>query len=365
MIYGENNSGKSNILKFLNLIFSQKNSQASGSIMVEGETEVIDSQEEKNFYSGLIDGKPYIFHKNIHITEIVFEFVIKLTHSEINDSGYDYYDNLVEDYFSKTQSYCTLKFSGRIKSIDQKTTSEIILDNVKLNNKDIYSSEHSNNYFKDSKELLGNRLAFQTLLGLLNNSVLFIDNNRYFIKEKQTKKNNKLSSVNYKNWMSHNYFDPFKYKRFQELLKFIRSSKVGKLKALSELDLSFSINGNELEIMLNNGSERLPIDSFGTGVSQLLYLLTQLFFTNSRIILIEELELNLSNKTQREFFKVLRELINKKVIDQVFFTTHSKAFNFRNDFSVYEVDISNNGVSSVKHMTNGPRKNFFVSTLID
>ena len=134
---------------------------------------------------------------------------------------------------------------------------------------------------------------------------------------------------------------------------------------MSELDLSFSINGNELEIMLNNGSERLPIDSFGTGVSQLLYLLTQLFFTNSRIILIEELELNLSNKTQREFFKVLRELINKKVIDQVFFTTHSKAFNFRNDFSVYEVDISNNGVSSVKHMTNGPRKNFFVSTLID
>ena len=107
----------------------------------------------------------------------------------------------------------------------------------------------------------------------------------------------------------------------------------------------------KLQVLLKTNSERLPINSFGTGVMQILLLLSTIFETNSRIVLIEELELNLSPKVQQELLKLLTNIIGNKKIDQVIFTSHSDILGKAEGLSVFKVQMTN-GVSGVQHLEN-------------
>ena len=79
--------------------------------------------------------------------------------------------------------------------------------------------------------------------------------------------------------------------------------------------------------------------------------------SNSKVVLIEELEMNFSPKYQQELLGILKALMEKGKIDQVFFTTHSKYFSSRSDFSIYEVKMTE-GVSTAVKVTS-KRKDFF------
>jgi predicted ATP-dependent endonuclease of OLD family len=364
-IYGENNSGKSNILKFLKLIFSLKRN--SNEIEVEGE--VLKQSSLEYFFEGIIESEPYIYHKNLRNNAVKFEFSIHLSHKEIEDAQFDFYDHLFEEYIKGAHDPILLKLQGQIKSLDSRSTSEIELTSVELNSKEVYSKTAAGEqYFKSGASkmnLLNNKSSFQRFLSYLNSITLYIDNDRFFKKEKLND-SNELNSQNFKNWLYKFSVDEFRHDEYLKLLEFIKKNKIDSLKSLSNLELSYSIdNKNNLELILNNGSERLPIDSFGTGVSQIFYILCKIYQSNSRIILIEELELNLSPKTQRELFKIIRSMIEDGIIDQVFFTSHSSYFNFRNDFSIYEVQIDENGISNVARQTNSVRRGFFISTKLD
>ncbi|MFS4468275.1 AAA family ATPase [Maribacter sp. 2210JD10-5] len=365
-IYGENNSGKSNILKFLKLIFNLK--RTTNAIEVEGD--VLSKDSLNYFFEGIIDNEPYIFHKNKRDEKIVFKFFIDISNEELKTAGFDFFETLKEEYLDGGGKVAKLKFEGNIRSLDTKSTSEISLDSVSLNGKEVYLKDKKQEKFfnsgHDPMGLLGDKIKFQQLISYLNEITLYIDNDRFFEKEKFQKEVSSLNAQNFKSWLYNFSLDEFRYEEYLSLLEFVRTNKIESLNSLSKLDVSYSIDeNNNLDLLLHNGSERLPISSFGTGVSQIFFILAKIFSTRSKVILIEELELNLSPKTQRELFKILRNLINQGQINQVFFTSHSRYFNFRNDFSIYEVSMDANGVSSIQRQNGSVRAGFFNAYKLD
>src|SRR6478672_2743423 len=344
-IYGDNNTGKSNILKFLNLIFSSKFERETISVAADSQTRDV----EGNFYEGIISNEPYIYHKNKRGIKITFEFLINISKAELVDSQYEFYENLEKEYFNNANTDLNIKFIGQIYSLDNQATSYIELISTSIDGNEAYNFDGKDRiYFRGKKTLNDNGRAFSKLMSYFNNCVNYIDNNRYFGNEEFVVSNEGLSPENYKNWLYNYSLNPYSFDEYQNLLSFIRSFKIGKLIDIENLDLSFSLDSyNNLELMLNKGADRLPITSFGTGINQILYILTKIYISKSKILVIEELELNLSPKTQKEIFRICRELIAQNVITQVFFTSHSSFFNFRNDFSIYEVSIDNAKVSSI------------------
>lgn len=362
MLYGYNNSGKSNLLKFLNLIFQPKNDIQR--IRVNGED--IQRQSTSAFWKGLIDDSGFLFHKNDRSKPIEFRFLIVVEHNELK-KGFQNFDDLKKDFLSTTHSYATFDISGEIRAVDDFHTSEIILNEVKLNSKKIYAIDANGKvtYFEKpvraKSPLLNDATAFNQLMAIFDGLICFLDNSRFFNTETVDHQSTKLTSAGFKNWLYHLYLDPTRYKMFSELVNFIRDNKVAakagdldifksveKNSPFSDFKPEFSMSAkNEIEIMLSVGKDRLPLASFGTGIQQLLYILSQVYMTTSRILLIEELEMNFSPKYQQELLQILRDLITEKKIDQVFFTTHSEHFTVRNDFSIYEITM-NGGVSTIK-----------------
>lgn len=355
MLFGYNNSGKSNLLKCLHLIFQPKE-QREG-LLVEGEK--METSGGKTFWRGPIDKVPFIFHKNNRATPIEFALSIKIDHEEIKKSGFSYYKDFSAEYFSKTHDYATLNLKGEIRKLDDYDAAEIVLIEAKFNSKIIFSVESvskRNQYFITSGGVLKNDgSAFASLLGILDNSTLFFDNNRYLVDEFIQNLGNipdpfsvSLSPSWYKNWLYQQYMDPRSKEVFHELAKFMEKYRithkatdensfkhVESFSPFKNFSPEFAVINGYLDIMFKVGKERLPLSSFGTGIQQILYILTTLFITKAKFVLIEEIELNLSPKYQNELFRILCALIDDKKIDQVFFTTHSKYFNFRADFSIY------------------------------
>lgn len=373
MLYGYNNSGKSNVLKFLTLIFKPKVDRER---IIVAETDSQVRERPSSFWKGYVDDSGFLFHKNDRKFTISFNFVLEVKHSEIKNSGFANFDDLKKDFLSNTHDYGTLEFSGNIKAIDDFHTSEMILENATLNKLSIFTRDaNGQTYFDGAKRvkspIKNDGVVFSNLMALFDNAVCFFDNGRFFGSEKMNPEVTEITSSDYKNWLYNLYMNPQKYKIFSELSEFIRKNKVAiktadedlfkgveKNSPFADFNPEFAkVGKDEIELMLKVGKERFPLSSYGTGIQQLLYILSKIFTTNSRILLIEELEMNFSPKYQHKILEVLRELIEAGKIDQVFFTTHSKYFDTRTDFSIYEIKM-HSGVSTI-HKVPSRRKAFF------
>lgn len=376
MVYGYNNSGKSNLLKFIHLIFQPKITRQG--VVVEGQR--LETESDISFWRGPITDSPFIFHKNNRDLPIEFEMDIKVTNKEIKDSGFGQYQDL-ETIFSRTRDFSTFVLKGKIVRLDNFDTAEMMLTECQLNSKNIYKIGNDSRpiYFDGlpvKSNLKGDSIAFSNLLSIFNSAAIFLDNNRYLGNEKLNKELIKLSPTGFKNWLHDLYLSPERYNVFEDLGVFIKKYKISpgrnndsvfsdveKNSPFNNFNPEFAIlKGDHIELMFKRGKDRFPLSSFGTGVQQLLYILTTLFYSNSKIVLIEELELNLSPRYQSELFKILWALIEAKKIDQIFFTTHSSYFDHRADFSIYEVSINGSGVSKVTKSTK-PQKNIFFKKL--
>ncbi len=361
MVYGENNSGKSNLLKFIDLIFSGKSDTESG-LNVEGESSPLVRAVSTPFWKGKIHNSPFIFHKNERSREIKFYFIIEFSNQELFSPSFAQSASVQAEYPSVTAGVSILRFDGVIKSYSDPYLSELVLKKVELNGRELYLDDGTAKYYFRSgvpvQALLGDSLLFESFMSILNSVVSFIDTDRFLSEEKENRKSIRLTAKNYKNWLHNLSLDVIHHDLYLKYIDFVKRhhSIFGLFRNFAP---SFATNDHgQVELIVYNGNQRLPIDSYGTGIQQLLYLLALLFSTKARIVLIEELELNLSPKSQKKLFQLVRNLINEGVIDQVIFTTHSPYFKFTTDFSFYEVNMNVDKISTVENVA-AVRPSFF------
>jgi predicted ATPase len=346
LIYGENNSGKSNLLKFINLLFKEK-VEIGEAYFVGGQT-LTTPQELSSFWKGKNIKDAFLFHKNDRSKDIVFEVVLGISVSDIGKL--DNYKALVKDF--EIDKNFDLELKGKIVSLSDPFESEIILESVYLNGKEVYFFEKGiPRYFYGLKEseFKDDSTTFQNFMGLLNNCTLFLDYNRFLGKEVESDETRNLTSENLKNWLHNKSLDQLNYVTYEKYLQFIKDNSFSgsNISVLKKFDPTFDRKDEEIDVFLKNASERLPINSYGTGIMQILLILSMIYDTNSKIILVEELELNLSPQSQQELLKILSELIKSGKIDQVIFTSHSNILAQTTGLSVYEVQMSNEGVSKI------------------
>lgn len=345
LIFGHNSSGKSNILKFLTLLFSRKLIRQT--INVEGAVQI--REERGSFYEGTITNQPYIFHKNQRKTPIKFDVSIELTKEEFENSGFENHATIVGKYFKKSTN-AIVKIEGTITSSGDPYTSTIKLDKVSLAGTDIYTDTgKKKTYFGEQKDLGLDSADFENFMGLFNEIIFFLDKDRYLVAEKENQDAKQLYPHTFKNWLHNLSLDGHNYKRYDDFIDFVKKygSPIDVLKIFAPR-FTKSPDG-DIDVTMSNGSDYLPVSSFGTGTQQILLLLAMIFDTQAKIILVEELELNLSPRSQQHLLLIFSTLLEDKKIDQVILTSHSEILASTPDIKAFEVSMDG-GVSSVKNV---------------
>jgi len=374
MLYGYNNTGKSNFLRFIELLFCRK-VRSSSVKYAEGDIRKEERREEPSeWWEGEFRHKAFMFTDDKRELVIAFVVVMELAHSELGELQ----EKLATDILAKNRDTAHIRFEGTIRSVTY-VDSEIFLTKVIINKKIAYDSssgEGSRRYFPSSKSLLGQAETLNSLLAIFNDCVLFLGSERYLTEEPETSNVlGKLHAQNAKNWLFGRYMDSQKYTDFEEFIAFVKAYQSEHKKEhaaenawrqwpFSAGDVGFGRFGLSIDVMLRNARGRFPLSSYGTGVQQILYLLAKLFFTRARIVLIEEIELNLSPTAQRELFINLQRLLRARHLDQVLFTTHSNYFNYRGDFQIYEAVVDKDGYTSINRKP-ATGMGFFRRTLIN
>ena len=190
--------------------------------------------------------------------------------------------------------------------------------------------------------------AAEELIHFLVNSILVIRANRFLGEENISEKSISLiSSQEFKNWLLtmsrsrgekfetyNNIVDLFSNKPYEygKLHPFVEDNKVG------------------IVVYDNNGRE-LVIERLGTGIHQILLLLSNIVCSKAKIIGIEEIELNLSPSLQHRTVTMLKGLVGKspeKQINQLFLTSHSFHLSTRQDVVLFAVQLNENRGTEVK-----------------
>jgi hypothetical protein len=120
-----------------------------------------------------------------------------------------------------------------------------------------------------------------------------------------------------------------------------RAQKRGSL-SFGEISFHLDSSAKEVEIMIEKGDKRLPISRIGSGLQQVLFLISNIIYNENKMIGIEEIELNLSPQSQRDVFEMIKALVHgsPKLVGQVLVTSHSPYFQNRADVKYYSVDYS-------------------------
>tara|TARA_R110000751_G_scaffold307293_1_gene428049 strand:- start:749 stop:1798 length:1050 start_codon:yes stop_codon:yes gene_type:complete len=123
---------------------------------------------------------------------------------------------------------------------------------------------------------------------------------------------------------------------------------------INKPDLEIEIPHTKEEIVLTIDDNRLPLESFGTGIHQLVLLCSTLVIHENSIVCIEEPEIHLHPELQRKFIKFLGKTKNI-----YFLTTHSNIFlDSRYNTSIYHVQ--NDGIKSTIFNANRTTKTFSI-----
>ncbi len=354
MLFGYNNTGKSNFLRFIHAVFMKKPIYQTIGYTEEKENKIQSKTQIQEYNSDFWDGDiimPYLFNNDERSKNVEFEFLFKFEKNEM-----PHYDELVKaGYINSTPNQLIpLNLKGIIIS-KNKILSMVEIREVKINNKFVFDYNNQNKYFLD-------REKYEDILRALNDCALFLDSDRFLINEADGKNDSYLTSKNLKNWLFKIYLHDYnKFLSFTKFLSHLTIKNDGNKLLKDNLrsypfekaDIGFTKFEEQLEVMFKNPiNGRFPISDYGTGVQQILYLMAKLFETKSSILLIEELELNLSPKYQLDVITFLKNIVTSSAsipkIDQVFFTTHSPYFHKKTDIlSLFEVTINQSGYSQI------------------
>jgi len=345
MFYGFNNSGKSNVFKFLEILFARKKDRQIVKVETKDSVLPITTSESLisivDFWDGRIYDKPYIFSDDDRTKDIEFEVRLELSNDMIPETV------LLNQNGFLSENETEILLQGKIVGVNS-NESTVMVNSSSLNGKNFYVIEDDIPYgFKGLQvEGLDVDLA-EKILSLLNDCVQFIDTDRNFTEEIFNNGATELSHKSFKNWLFELNINAEKNDVFQDLAKFLSSfeftpegseklgNNIDSFPFRGFTDIGFSRFGNEIEIMLKNKVNRLPLSSFGTGIQQFFFILTRIFMNNSKIVIIEELELNLAPIYQKELMIFIKSILGEK-FDQLLFSSHSPFFTLK-DSSMVDV----------------------------
>ena len=342
IFYGDNDTGKSNILSFLEILFQPKFLPFSSA----STSERFEELRPSGFWNGQITN----FTDNLFFNSeqpITFSVVILIENSEIKEiSGIpEGFINLL----SSSHDYSTLELSGEINP-ESDEIALLIVKKVTFNQKMFFENKNGTiQYLSDFSPFTESekKQVFDLIMNRLSSLFLRIPADRFFDKEKESKRNTPvdLTPDRIKNWLFKSMHEKKSEHLFREISQQFNDQpfEEGVLSVLR-------INENAIEIFTEDKRGlKLPIERRGSGVQQILIILSYIINSKSPIIGIEELEINLSPNTQSKIFNRLLELVNLESgpVKQIFLTSHSPHIAKRNEAQRRFVSMDEQGQTKI------------------
>lgn len=311
IFFGDNNAGKSNILHALYEIFRRKPQVLGGPVV--------------NFYTGFANNFANNFYLNDLAQNIDFSVTFSLPNENLNLS--QNVTKRVKGTGAKKE-FAVVRFDGYFTAKDDPNIAEIILTSTKINNFEVFKYDPATrkvNYFagfpKNDQGFY--EQEFINFIAQFNDCIAIIDNSRDMlpIKFNDDIDTTLVSSSNFKKFLYELYLSTVDHDKFEEINTIFNSAP------FTFGEISFAKTADNLEIMIKDKSSiRLPIKHIGSGLLQILFVVTRAVFFKNKIICIEELEQNLSPKKQFELLKKLQLMVDNNYINQIIISSHSSVF---------------------------------------
>lgn len=354
VFFGDNDTGKSNVLSLLETVFQRKYILQTTSTSTS--TEII--KTPTGFWYGIIDNFSDNFFRN-EDTPVWFELTIRFNENEL-----PVLPKHIANAMQGTEH--ELIIEGEIHSTEEPNQGLLSLSKASLNQIQIFDTEKSDSerYFPGSNELAGSEAVsiFEQIMQKLDNAFLRIPANRFLDKETELPSMTRieLKANSFKNWLFSTSLDRNAQQIYHEITKKFGQDPFNK----GFLSLA-RVGNNELEILVEDKyGHRLPIERKGTGVQQILIILAYIEHSKASFFGIEELEINLSPQSQKAIFNTLRELVetNNSSINQIFLTTHSKILASNNLGAERRQVTITDGITTIEEPTDDNITDFFNPT---
>jgi len=315
IIYGDNNSGKSNILAALETAFrveklSSLESPVAG-FYRSGLSDFTDSFSICDDGTTFKTANIYIrIELEKHDLESLPKFWNFISDNKLVGKAHNVFIGLtfeIEPVFK----------SNSTKSLKKATINKEILFDVTKPVQDRFFPSISNSI----TDIEVRQKPVEELFLKLINCFTLIHTDRHISNENLIQAQPQLSSSQFKNWLRNiSERRGSDYELFKQIQQYFKEEpfSFGILRPIVEEPIA--------DILVTSDSGRqLSIERLGTGVQQVLFLLSNLLSAKSKFIGLEEFELNLSPRLQNEALSFIRSKVHTidGFCDQLFLTSHS------------------------------------------
>ena len=323
IIIGKNNCGKSNVLRFLQILHTNINN-------LDKFPNDLTNQHRRNGKSSIISlkikGDNFPLNKEKFRQTSGFDFNSFL--DNYHEIDFDLISKNIElpEIINNLEWKQLIPFQAQYSQADRPLLLNVIKDNWKRT-----IEQNIKNTFKDLIYIPHLRVIKEGhQLGDSNSSI----NGSNIISKMFEMQNPKIGEENSRD-------------KFNLIECFVRD-------LINKPDLIIEIPHTKEEIVLTIDQNRLPLDSFGTGIHQLVMLCSTLVIHENSIVCIEEPEIHLHPELQRKFINFLGKTKNT-----YFITTHSNVFlDSRYNTSIYHVQ--NDSTKSTIFNANQTSKTFII-----